>query len=293
MATEELHSPRVLIAGCGDVGSASGLLLAEQGARVQGLRRRPEGLPAAIQGLQADLRAAEELRRVLRGKAFDYVISCAAAGEFSDEAYRAVYVQGLANLLQALAPAQAPRRIFLVSSTRVYCQDGGEWVDEDSPTAAEDFAGRRLLQAEELLRDCGWQYTVVRCAGIYGPGRLQLLRRVRAGQGCRREPPLYSNRIHRDDCAGILAHLLLRDWRGEAVRDCYLAVDCEPAPLWEVMAWIGEQVGVTLRESGPEGTRGRRRSRRMSNRRLRESGYVFRCPDYRSGYAELLAGEEI
>jgi len=87
--------------------------------------------------------------------------------------------------------------------------------------------------------------------------------------------------------------VLLRDWGGEEVWDCYLAVDCEPAPLWELMAWLGEQLGVTLREGEQESARGARRSRRMSNRRLLDSGYVFRYPDYRSGYRELLAAGEI
>jgi len=276
----------VLIAGCGDIGLRIGQLLAAKGHDVRGFRRSPPPAPPGMTLFSADLEDAAGLRSALAGFSPEYVLALQAAGEFSDSRYRAVYVEGLRNLLAALKDA-APRRVFLASSSRVYHQDGGEWVDEDSATAPQDFAGQRLLEAERLLRESSFPFCIVRFTGIYGPGRQGLLNRIKEGAGCPPVPPFYTNRIHADDCAGVLAHLLKRDAAGEPLADCYLATDSEPAPLYEVMSWLATHMGRDLQEKAPPTGR-RRTSKRCCNRRLLESGYGFLYPSYRQGYAELL-----
>src|SRR5262245_17546426 len=137
----------VLIAGCGDVGTRLGVALAADGDEVRGLRRNPDALPGPIHGVHGDLATGDGLRAAADG--VQVLIYAAAADGFSDDAYRGAYVDGLHNVLDALAAARAPlERVLFTSSTAVYGQSDGSWVDETSPTDPQGFSGRRLLEAE-------------------------------------------------------------------------------------------------------------------------------------------------
>lgn len=279
---------RLLIAGCGDVGTRLGLRLVEAGWTVHGLRRSVAALPAQILPVAGDLQADGCPPAWPVGE-LDYLVYCAAAGQHDEAGYRATYVEGLRRVLGWLAQhGQRPRRLLFVSSSSVYGQQDGQWIDERSPAEAQGFSGRIMREAEQQALAGGLPATVVRLAGIYGPGREWLLNQVR--QGCRvsSEPPLYGNRIHVEDAAGLLAFLLQADAAGQALEDCYLGVDDAPAPLHEVLVWLREQLGVshwaeqaTLRRTG---------SKRCSNARARALGWAPQYPSYREGYAALLAG---
>jgi nucleoside-diphosphate-sugar epimerase len=170
-----------------------------------------------------------------------------------------------------------------VSSTSVYGQSAGEWVDETSPTEPRAFSGRRVLEGEALARASGTQSVAVRFGGIYGPGRTRLLDEVAAGRA-RWRPGHFTNRIHRDDCAGVLQHVL----ELAAPESVYLGVDCEPAEERTVFSWLAGRVGVE--DPAPESEAMRSRgagSKRCSNRRLLESGYDFVYPTFREGYGEV------
>jgi nucleoside-diphosphate-sugar epimerase len=275
----------VLIVGCGDVGLELARLLLARGWDVSGLRRHIDAVNAPIEWIQADITRAESLA-VLRERNFDYVVVATSAGEFSQQRYQQVYVEGLQNVLAALL--KSPKRLILVSSTSVYHQQQGEWVDELSATQAAGFAGQAQLDAEALLLASHINSTVVRFAGIYGPGRNRLIQQVIAGEGCSLDPPLYSNRIHRDDAAGLIAYLLDQDCRGVKLESCYLGVDSCPAPLAEVKQWIAGQLGFTKDHLSCSQQNSRRTSKRCSNQRIRDLGYQLIYPDYRSGYLPLL-----
>ena len=141
---------RVLIAGCGDLGTALALELAAAGDEVIGLRRHPEALPAPIAPFAADLADPRSLALL---PSVDAVVYAAAADSSTDEAYRRAYVDGVRHLLAAPGLQQhSPRRFVFVSSTAVYAQDGGEWIDERSPAQATHFRARLLLEGEALVR---------------------------------------------------------------------------------------------------------------------------------------------
>jgi nucleoside-diphosphate-sugar epimerase len=275
---------RILIAGCGDVGTQLGLQLVEAGHRVWGLRREPITLPAVLSPIAADLTEVSGLAGLPEG--LDFVFYTAAAGTSSEVAYRAVYVDGLRNLLQALeAGGQTPRRFFFTSATSVYGQQQGEWVDETSLTEPNHFSGQRLLEGEQLLGESPFATTVLRLGGIYGPGRDRLIEAVRRGTPCTDSPPLFTNRIHRDDCAGALCHLLHLN----APAELYLGVDHEPAAQCTVMRWLAEHLGVPLPKAQAVADIPTRGNKRCRNTRLIEAGYRFRYPTFREGYAAMLA----
>lgn len=279
------QSPRVLIAGCGDVGSRLGLRLCAAGWEVLGLRRQAAAVPSPIIALAGDLHAPERPPGWPEGP-LDYLVYAAAASQHDEAGYRQAYVEGLRHVLGWLAQqGQRPARLVFVSSTSVYGQQDGEWVDEASPTTPEGFSGRLLLEAEQLALGSGLPASVVRLSGLYGPGRRRLLDQARQGYRAAQEPPRYGNRIHVEDAAGLLAHLLQADAAGQPLASVYLGVDDAPAPLHEVLDWLRGQLGAAagdaeLRRAG---------SKRCSNARARASGWAPRYPSYREGYGEMIA----
>jgi len=280
---------RVLIAGCGYVGAALGRALAVESHGVWGIRRSPLSLPEGIVPIVADLGLAPSLEDL--PPELDYVFYMVSPGGFDDALYRAAYVRGLSNLLDALdRQGQRPVRIFFVSSTSVYAQRRGEWVDEESITKPVHFSGLHLLEAERILFEGPFAGTVVRFAGIYGPRRIRLIESVRTGRAVwRKSPPQWTNRIHRDDCAGVLAHLM----RLERPEKIYLGVDCEPVQESDVLRWLAGALGAppprAVRAKDPA-LRARRDNKRCRNDRLVASGYTFLYPTYREGYRAVLEG---
>jgi nucleoside-diphosphate-sugar epimerase len=278
---------RVLIAGCGDVGAELGVRLGEEGHTVWGLRRHCDTLPPSLHSLPADLTKPDTLRAL--PPALDVVFYTAAPSISSAATYRATYVDGIRHLLSALkTQGHALRRFIFTSSTGVYAQASGEWVDETSPTEPVDYSGSELLVGEQVVLSSAFPATVVRLAGIYGPGRTRLIDSVRQGTAvCTEGLPVYTNRIHRDDCAGVLQHVmqLARPDR------LYIGADDEPVDQCEVLRWLALQLGlppprtVTATDSHTPLSRS---NKRCSNRNLVATGYVFRYPTFREGYATLL-----
>lgn len=278
---------RVLVAGAGYVGGALARRLAEQRHEVFALKRRPTPLEGAVQGLVADLSRPETLRNL--PDCLDAVVYAASPDATTDAAYHSAYVRGIRNLLAALA-AQPPRtrRLVLTSSTAVYAQQAGEWVDETSPAQAEHFTGRRVREGEALWLGSGAQAVVLRLGGIYGPGRARLVEAVRRGEATYPPgPPRYVNRNHRDDCARALEHLLTL----EAPEPLYLGTDGHPAAQREVVEWLAAALGAPSPQPGPGAPAPRRAetNKRCRSDRLQRTGFRFSYPSFREGYAALIA----
>jgi len=250
------------------------------------------GLPDGVRPLIADLRDPASLADL---PTVDRVVFAAAPGGFDEPAYRATYLAGLRHLLAALnAAPQPPRRLVFCSSMGVYGQTDGALVDERSPTAPARYNGQVMLEAEAVAAAGPIPAVVVRIAGIYGAERCRVVSQVRDGTA-ERTPgtSTLTNLIHRDDCAGALHHLL--DLEGpEAV---YVAVDDEPVERNALLLWLADRLGT---EPPPVGDGSgaspwlRQRpgdlGKRLSNARLRSSGYEPEYPTYRDGYAAIVDG---
>jgi len=274
---------RVLIVGCGYVGGSLAKLLLADGHEVFGLRRDPSALPEGVTGLAGDVSLAEGIGAL--PEALDSVVYAVGAKQRDEASYRAVYLDGIGRVIRALREeGQAPGRVLFVSSTSVYGQMRGEWVDEDSPTHPRSFAGEIMLSAERVLQGSGFPSTVLRLGGIYGPGRTRLIDRVRGGEPVAvGNSPAYTNRIHRDDAARAIAHLLgLPD-----PAPVYVGVDEDPADATEVLRWIAERLGVELVEA-PSSDPLSAGSRRCRDAALLATGFRFTYPTYREGYGALM-----
>lgn len=283
-----MPAPSVVIAGCGDVGSRLATQLLALGWQVYGLRRDVSRLPEGVIGIAGDL-FNEDCPDTWPVGGVDYLVYCAAATDHDEDGYRAAYVQGLQHVLGWLNDyGQEPEHLLFVSSSSVYGQQKGEWVDETSETQASGYSGQVMLEAEQVALTSGFPASVVRLTGIYGPGREWLLSQVRQGYRVANDPPLYGNRIHADDAAGLLAFLLQQVQQGATLESCYIGVDDAPAPLAEVVAWLREYLGVT--EWAENASVRRAGSKQCSNARAKALGWTPTYPTYREGYAAILEG---
>ncbi|MBG6212655.1 MAG: SDR family NAD(P)-dependent oxidoreductase [Cryobacterium sp.] len=283
----------VLIAGCGDLGTEVGLRFARLGHTVVGLRRNASLLPAEISGQSIDL----SVEKPVIPADTEFVVVAISAGSPTITAYRAAYVDGLRNLLDAVDDARVtPRRVLLVSSTAVYDVSDGSRVDERTPANPKPGTDSIVLDAERMLHGRLPTATVLRLAGVYGPGRERLIKQVQAGATLSAQSR-HTNRIHRDDAAAAIVHLLLRP---EQPAPLYLGVDNAPVQSNEVLTFLAAELGLpepTLTSSpkpagNPEPTRESQRGgdKLLSNRLLRQTGFTFSYPTYREGYRALLAG---
>ena len=287
---------RILIAGCGYLGTALAGRLVADGHAVFGLRRRPHALPTGVVPVAADLSEAAGLAAAL-AKAVpggvDAVLYTAAADASDDGAYRRAYVDGLRHVLSwAGIGCPGPPRVVFTSSTAVYAQPDGSWVDEESAAEPTHFRGVRLLEAERALAASGLPAVVVRLGGLYGPGRTGLVDRVREGRASIHPgPPRWTNRIHRDDAAGAVRHLLGAALRGVETAPLYLGVDDEPADEADVLRWLAGRLGVAPPPLEADGAAPSRvtSNKRCRNARLHAAGYGFRFPTFREGYADVIA----
>lgn len=281
----------ILLAGCGDLGTEAGLRFAAQGQRVVGWRRSPAKLPAAIEGMAADL-SAPNLPRVPTDTSA--VVIAVAADSPTEDAYRAAYLGGIANVLDALErDGVLPQRVLFVSSTAVYGDADGGSVDERTVPASGGFSGRILLEAEELLQTrlagTGISAMSLRLGGIYGPGRTRLIDQVRGGSAVVPADVRYTNRIHRDDAAAAVVHLASMAADPAPI---YVGVDDDPADLGSVLRFLAAEMGLPEPPVGDAGP-ARGGNKRCRNNLLRDTGFSFTFPSFREGYRDILAGNGV
>ena len=285
---------RVVVVGCGYVGLELGRRLRRADHEVTGVRRSDSGLDtvgdAGLEPHRADVTDPGSLSSLPDA---EWVVFAASSGGRGADAARAVYVEGLRNVIEEYAARDSPPdRLVYTSSTGIYGDHDGAFVDEGTPIEPKTGKTEVLAAAERVAHgaaaDAGIDGTVARFAGLYGPGRYRLDRYLTGPvtEG-------YLNMVHRDDAAGAVAFCLES---GVARGGTVLVADDEPADKWAFADWLAAECGV---ESPPKrtieerladsdlSTAARRRirtSKRCANDRLRELGYEFTYPTYREGY---------
>ena len=277
---------KILIIGCGSIGTQLAHNLAAKGHDVTGLKRNPPKLDIGeINYFTADISLAYQLVQLPLD--FEFIYFIVSPDGRNKESYQTIYEIGLTNLIDRFAKEGASPNWIFVSSTSVYGQSEGEWVDEESIAQPDNITSQYIRQAEQQLMDLNAQNIVVRFSGIYGPGREYLLRMAKQQSVIQKDPPYYTNRIHQQDCIGVLIFLLEQSLAGVTLKQCYLASDDNPATMWDVMSWLTEhlsckppEVKVNDKEVGM--------NKRCNNQRLKTLGYHFQYPDFKAGYLELI-----
>lgn len=274
---------KILIVGCGDLGAELARLLVSDGHLVTGVRVSEKPGPLHIRLIQADVTHLDSLQSLSHIQA-EILIYCVAANAQTDESYRMHYVEGLQNVLRTQAHNNHLKHIFFVSSTRVYGQVTDNLLDELTPAEPCDFGGERLLEAEQLLSTMDCDTTKIRLAGIYGAGRQYLIKMAKEPSRWP-ESNKWTNRIHRDDAARFISFLCEKVVTGETIQDCYIGVDDMPTLQYDVLKWIADQIGVV---STPMPADEKISGKRLSNQRLRSTGFQLKYSNYQIGYSEML-----
>lgn len=292
---------KVLIAGFGDVGQQLAGELVKAGHQVWGIKRNPlpdfeagiSNKSASCKLILADLGKPETLQQIPQD--IDFLVYCPTpdAEQSTAEGYRNIFVNGLRNALGAINTSRL-QRAFFISSTGVYGQSQGEWVDELSETFPARFSGRVLLEAERFLQQQPVPATVIRLAGIYGPGRHQLLKKLLQGKLPIEPLAIYTNRIHRDDAARMIHFLIEQDNKNKVVDKLYIGVDDKPCSKGEIATWLfqhlsdkfGMQSAPPLQNKGDQDNL--KQNKRCSNQKIKQAGFGFKYADYTSGYKAVL-----
>ena len=266
------------------------LLLAKH--QVTGVRASNKPLPANIRAIQADVTNPTSLS-VLEKLKPQIIIYCVAANAQTDESYRAHYVDGLKNTLATQANNDELLHVFFVSSTRVYGQQSEVILDENTLAIPTDFGGERLLEAESGLKEfClnirtnvqACEATSMRLSGIYGFGRLYLVNMAKEPSRWPQENH-WSNRIHRDDAARFIVFCCENALQKQKIADCYIVTDDMPTQQYDVLTWLANKQNIdtsTIKVPSVQG------GKRLSNQRLRKTGFQLQYPNYQIGYSHIL-----
>lgn len=281
--------PTILIAGFGDLGAEVARQLLPLHAKVFGVRRKVPNPCAHHSEHDAEMIAADVTQpaslTILETLKPNIIVYCVAAGGQTDAEYQAAYVDGLRNVLLTQQNNTVLYHVFFVSSTRVYGQESKLLLDEASEAIPADFGGARLLEAEQLLNMLPCSSTVLRLTGIYGPGRLRMLKLASSAHHWPKQNS-WSNRIHRDDAAAFTVYLIKQVLAGRAVDDCYIVTDCNPVPQYEVLSWLAERLHSEKPAQLPV-----QGGKRLSNKKMLATGFKLQYPDYKAGYTKLLSAE--
>jgi nucleoside-diphosphate-sugar epimerase len=276
-----------LIVGCGYLGIRVARLWLAAGQQVAGLVRTSDSAAALasepVLPIVADVTRPETLRGLPAADTLLYSVGYDPAGGASRTA---VYVDGLQAVLDAIQPKV--RRVILISSTGVYGEQSGGWVDEASPCLPSRESGKALLAAEQLLaiHALGDRGIVLRLAGIYGPGRMPRRAELLSGEPLSIAAGEYMNLIHVEDAARAV---LATEANAQPPRT-YLVSDGHPVERRDYFTEIARQAGLpppVFRDPLPGEAVGRRGGdKRVSNARmLAELPMEFAYPTYREGLA--------
>lgn len=269
--------PRVLIAGCGYVGSATADLFHADGWEVEGWTGSRESA-AELASKPYCVRAVDLTDKISGDVAFDVVVHCASTrgGDAAD--YQRVFFEGARHLAESFPTAL----LIFTSSTSVYAQTNGDWVTEESAAEPTHERGQILRRTEELVLQHGG--IVSRLSGIYGPGRSALLRKFLAGTAAVEDR--FVNQAHRDDIAAALLLLARVGKRTEI----YNIADGHPLPQRDACAWLAKTLQRPMppaAQSLPERKRGRS-NKRVSSEKLQALGWSPEFPDFATAMSQSI-----
>ncbi len=285
-----------LIFGCGYLGHrVARRWLADGDAVYAVTRSQHRAAELAERGLRpvvADITRPDTLRDL---PIADTVLFAVGFDRAAGHAIYEVYANGLRHVLHALPVASGP--VIYISSTGVYSQNDGSWVDEDSPCEPDREGGRACLAAEQILRahPRGADATILRLAGIYGPGRIPRIADIRAGKPLPAPSEGFLNLIHVDDAADIVVAAARARVAGQQI---YTVTDGHPVERRVYFQEAARLAGAPPPRfdeglaSDAKRARGTTSKRVRNDRMLRELAVTLRYPTFRDGLAATFAEEE-
>ncbi|MGY0398342.1 MAG: sugar nucleotide-binding protein [Ostreibacterium sp.] len=274
---------KIYLAGCGKIGTRLGYCLQNDGHQVIGLKRTPKDL--GFSTLSIDL--SNQLAVQALPKDAEVIIFMVTPPDYTEVDYKHVYDTILNNLIDFSKQHSAPPLFLLVSSTSLYGQQKGQWVNEDSTTKPRKFNGQWILQGEKNLRQQLSNSLCVRFSGIYATHRARLIKTALSGKPIQQNPPLWTNRLHEDDCVNVL-YFLIKQYQSKIPLDkIYLVSDNTPVSSYDIIQFICQRMGKPHPKISTENI-SYQQNKRCDNTRIKRLGYRFIYPTYQIGYRAIL-----
>lgn len=272
---------RILQIGCGGLGTLIAQAALAQGHDLTIVRRSRKPVTPGVQALTLDVVRGVGVSALAAVPA-DILLYCLAPVE--GQSYQQTYVEGLRHVL-ANVSMDSLKHVFFISSTGIYGEHHGEWIDDDTPAIPADAEGQVMLDAERLLDGLTCGHTALRVSGIYGPQRLYLLRLLQNQERWPRQTH-WTNRMHEQDVAAAVVHLYQQVADGKALPGHCILTDGIPATQHEVLQWLAAQQQLPAPVTPPLQPQS---GKRIRNRFLQHTGFKPQFADYQAGYASILS----
>lgn len=287
----------VLIIGCGDTGRRLAAAYRNEGRQVTGVVRSEGSVRAltavGIRPIRCDLDAGDLPSLPSGGTRVFYFAPPVDVG--ADDVR-------IERLLEHLELTGLPARFLYMSTTGVYGDCEGRWIDESEPLKPSTYRAQRRISAEQAVQrwcaDHGIEWEILRVPAIYGPGRL-LTERLKSGMPTvRPEECSYTNRIHIDDLVTVCHDVMARAPAGSI----YNVSDGNPSTITDYLFLLADLTGspkpplISMQEAermlSPSIMSFMKESKRIKNEKLlQETGIVLRHPDLQSGLKASLGIE--
>ena len=274
---------KVLIIGPGYLGKLLAIRLLEDGNEVHTLSRNDPEIEGGVH-FSCDIRHPFSLNHD-----YDLVYYLVSAANYSEKAYQDAYHYGLEHSLNAISNTQRKPFFVFASSTSVFAENSGAWVTEDSQTSTGSMP-KALLEGEKLLLESEFKASVLRFAGIYGPGRDRLAVQVASGKAKLRKQASISNRIHQYDAVGVLRFVA----NISEPKPKYLVCDSTPTQYNDILIWLNERlIAMNQLDYDSQQSSGRRMSNKYcSNELIVKEGYRFLFPSFKEGFLQIINDSE-
>jgi nucleoside-diphosphate-sugar epimerase len=267
----------VAVLGCGYVGSEAAKIWRNRGLNVTATTRHPERLKliseVSQKGILLKGNDESDLESLIATNETILVSIAADSPQDYDNAYRHT-AQVFRNL--ALRMDQ-PRRLIYTSSTSVYGDHHGKFVDEDSHLLSKTESGHILIETERLylsLQELGWHVCILRLAEIYGPGR-EISGRVRHNEGVSLAGTgeQFTNMVNRADCAGAIDYAFRHHLEG-----VFNVSDDDHPTRKELYQSVADLHHLSTPKWDPKLTSMHSGNKRVSNHKIKAQGFTFKHP---------------
>lgn len=278
---------RRLVIGCGYLGRRVADRWKQQGDEVHILTRSNDKAQqfaqAGFRTIVGDITDRASIQALASLEQIDACLFAVGMDRKKYSSIHEVYVDGLRNVLNVFESGEMPNRLIYISSTGVYGEFGGEWIDEESKTQPVREGGKACLEAEALLISrMAARVTLLRFAGIYGPERIPVLNMIRNGEYEKLSGSGFLNLIHVDDGADLILGVADR----EDGIGCFCVSDGHPILRSEYYNFLAKQLGSPSISKKVEQAKGMTRSgsKRVSNQKIVQTlSFQFKYPSYQSG----------
>jgi len=282
----EVKNKRLLIVGCGKLGQKVGLFAKDMPLDLIGFKRK-KITSTNLKILEQDIFEESFFDKVKKFSPH-FIIYCLSSDSPSEKSYQKNYVDGLKQAIASTKYIKNFQHLFFISSTSVYGENSGQFVDEFSETVPENYRGVILLEAERLMESVDFNYTVLRLSGIYGSGRnymINLSKEISSWP----EFDRWTNRVNEEDAAYFIVFLLNQCLNNEVPEKLYLLTDNEPVRLYDLLNWIRQRLNLNENIKPNLG--------HVSGKRLRSSiipslQFEYKYPSYKLGYKKLIQEEK-